>query len=270
VSKIISIDNFEYTSVMSNLRFNLGIISLILILSFPQSTSGFPSQADDFVFTTTDDTVVSLSDFQDKPIVIDWSATWCPLCHNNQDTINSIYNDFVNYTNFITIYYGNSGDDLDDVKAEKGSYPWTYAYDHTNYGAVAGANNADVWILDQNLNLKYSWDYSIVPKADLVSKLSEVIGIVTSAITSETVITTTDTITTTSIVTENNSTFEVETTLTSVSVGTSETIITTESSFSVDADNDLQTFRLLENPLFLGFTVLSSIGLLVVGLSKRA
>ncbi|MCE7733461.1 MAG: hypothetical protein GPJ54_01195, partial [Candidatus Heimdallarchaeota archaeon] len=188
----------------------------------------------------------------------------------NQKIINSVYDDFKNYTNFITISYKGSGDDLNDVIGYQGSYPWFFALDTANYASVAGTQNADVWILDQQLNLIYTWDYAIITKSDFVDKLSQTIGIVTSEITSETVITSTETITSSTIITENNSTITSEMLITSETTFTSETVITTENTISVaDMGNDINTLGLFENSLFLGFISFSIIGVIYIQIAKR-
>lgn len=217
------------------------VISLFLIISILNTTviSGFPAQADDFEFTLTNNNIVKLSDFNDKVIVLDWSASWCPLCKENQKIINSIYSDFKNYTNFITISYKGSGDNLNDVIGYQSSYPWFFALDTENYASIAGTQNADVWILDQQLNSVYTWDYAIITKSDFVDKLSQTIGIVTSEITSET-------------------TF------------TSEMVITTENSISIgDVGDEINTLGLFENSLFLGFLGFSIIGVIYIQIAKR-
>jgi thiol-disulfide isomerase/thioredoxin len=241
-------------------RFALLINSMVIVLIMADisPTVGFPAQSDDFEFTLADGSLAMLSDFQDKPILLDWSASWCPSCDVNKRTIDSLYNDFVNFTNFITISYGGSGDTLAKVNQEKGDYPWTFALDHTNYAGDAGANNADIWILDQNFTLRYSWDYSEVPKLVLAEKLNDVIGIVTSETTSE--VTSTST---TTIITDDS-------TITSETVIISNTTITSLASIDLNTiEDEILPVGLFENPLFVGFVVLSVGGIIFVQIAKR-
>ena len=201
-----------------------------------QSQAAFPVTAEKFDFTLLNGSAANLGDFQDKPIVLDWSASWCSFCKENQKTFNSIYSDFKEYAYFITISYGSSGDDLDDVAEiqSRGNYPWTFALDTEDYSATADTQNADVWILDTDLNIIHSWNHGIVAKVDFSDKLAGVIGEVTSVITSG------------------------DTTITSVN-----------SNPIGEVDDELRTFGLLENPLFLGFIVISVVAIILIGYSKR-
>lgn len=212
------------------------ILAIILMFPIGQSQAAFPETAEKFDFTLLNGSPANLGDYQDKPIVLDWSASWCSFCKENQKTFNSIYNDFKEYAYFITISYGGSGDDLADVAEiqSRGNYPWIFALDTEDYSATADTQNADVWILDTDLNLIHSWNHGIVAKVDFSNKLTEVIGEVTSIITSG------------------------DTTITSVN-----------SNPIGEVDEELRTFGLFENPLFLGFVVISVVAVVFIGISKR-
>ncbi|MFV2016373.1 MAG: hypothetical protein ACC656_13155, partial [Candidatus Heimdallarchaeota archaeon] len=103
-----------------------------------------------------------------------------------------------------------------------------------------------VWILDTNLTIVYSWDYALVGKSDFSNKLSAVIGGITSEVTSEITVTSGDT------------------TFTTTTVST--TVIDNPVS---KVDEEVQTFGLFENPLFVGFLFLTGIGIVYVVFTRR-
>lgn len=212
----------------------LPIILLMSSLSLPIHTSAFPAKSEKFDFTLTNGNVVNLSDFQDKPIVLDWTASWCGLCEENLRVFRSLYDDFKDHANFITLGYARSGDDLALIRDIQNSKPndWNFGFDHTNYADVVGTGNVDIWIMDTELNIVYSWDESIITKSDFSSKLKVVIGEVTSVFTSD------------------------------------DTVITSVVSFE-EYDDELNTFGLLTNTLFLGFLILSSGLVLVTFILKK-
>lgn len=217
-------------------RFKL-FMFIILFLGYPVSSSSdlaFPTKSEKFDFTLTTGQVVNLSEYQDKPILLEWTASWCGLCEENLRVFRSIYDDFKEYAHFITLGYERSGDDLDIIRSIENSktHGWDFGFDHTNYADVAGTANADVWIMDKELNIVHSWDEVIVTKSDLSAKLSDVIGEITSVIT-------TDNIVITSTVSFNNN------------------------------DKEFNTFGLLSNPLFLGFISISSILVVVIIIMKK-
>jgi len=103
----------------------LPLIALIfLFLGYLVSSSSnvsFPAKSEKFDFTLTNGQIVSLSEYQDKPIFIDWTASWCGLCEENLRMFRSIYNDFKNHAHFITLGYERSGDDLDKIRVIENS-----------------------------------------------------------------------------------------------------------------------------------------------------
>ncbi len=208
-----------------------------------------PAQAQtshDFEFTLLDSSVVSLSDYSDKPIILDWSASWCTFCKENQKTFEKMHPEYKNLVEFITISYGGSGDDLSDVKSmkDRGNYNWTFALDHTDYASTVGTQNADIWILDTNRQIVKEWDHAIVGQTTLSNELAKVIGNITSLVTSEVTIT------------SGNTTFVKTTTY------------TTTSSININDDKEINTLGLGDNPIFLGFLGVSAVIAAVIGVLK--
>lgn len=203
----------------------------IIINTF--NVGAFPETVEAIDFTLLNGSITNLSNYQDKPIVLDWTASWCELCKQNLQTFDSIYENYKDYVNFITLGYSRSGDNLDKIKGVQKSFrfPWTFGFDHTDYSEVSGAGNADVWILDENLNIVYSWDQAVVLKSDFIEKLSDVVGEVTTVINSDGI-----NITSTIDLKEEN--------------------------------NEIETFGLLKNPFFIGFVGISSFLVILVIISK--
>ena len=61
------------------------------------------SVAPDFQVTTTENKVVTLSDFKDKPTVIYFWATWCGTCRESLNELKKVYPDYENKVNFLAI-----------------------------------------------------------------------------------------------------------------------------------------------------------------------
>ncbi len=57
----------------------------------------------DFQVTTTENKIVTLSDFEGKPTVIYFWATWCGTCRESLKELKKIYPDYENKINFIAI-----------------------------------------------------------------------------------------------------------------------------------------------------------------------
>lgn len=76
-------------------------ISVVEVDSFTESIS-----VNSFEFTHTNGTILSLSSYSDKPILLEWGASWCSTCHINLATMNELYPEFGNDINFISLSYG--------------------------------------------------------------------------------------------------------------------------------------------------------------------
>ena len=61
------------------------------------------SKAPDFQVTTTENKVVTLNDFKDKPAVLYFWATWCGTCRESLKELKKAYPDYEGKVNFIAI-----------------------------------------------------------------------------------------------------------------------------------------------------------------------
>lgn len=216
----------------------LGFTLGIMIFSGPSTavSSSLNSVRAEFDFQAINGTVIETTVFEGKPIVLDWAASWCGICKSNQRSMNAIYDDYKDFVNFVSISYGRSGDDLDDVKGMKGNYEWTFGLDINNYADVYDVSNGYVWILDENLELYKSFNYTVVSSSELRSELDQLVNPIT--------------ITTTA---SNGST------------------VTVVSKPSVASETPVveDTLNLGDNPLFLGFIGFSIIGIIVYVFLKQ-
>ena len=141
-----------------------------------------------FEFLTTESITESLSNYTEKPILLKWAASWCGVCKLNQNNMKLIYDDYKENVTFITISYGGSNDDLDNVQwmKDRGPYDWLFGLDFDDYASTVGAVNGHMWILNADLTLYQKWGKSIVPIGDLRTTLNGVIGPIVTQISSET------------------------------------------------------------------------------------
>ncbi|MFW9777577.1 MAG: TlpA family protein disulfide reductase [Candidatus Heimdallarchaeota archaeon] len=159
------------------------IVSILLISSShnqlqansPNSVQESFAAISAFDFTLTNGTIVNILNFTDKPILLEWSASWCSICALNHDNIDTIYAEYKDRINFLSISYKGSGDDLSKVISMKGSYEWEFGLDHLNWAQTFNAQNADTWILYSNLTQVIIGDYSLLTVALLRSHLDNVL-----------------------------------------------------------------------------------------------
>ncbi|MHA2272620.1 MAG: TlpA family protein disulfide reductase [Candidatus Hodarchaeales archaeon] len=171
---------------MINKNFPLALKTalLLLVFSFLLGQSATPGASsvtttiEDFSFTKTDDSIVSLYAFSGKPVILEWGASWCSVCKENQETMDELYALYSDSVHFISLSYGGSGDSLSDVARMKndGSYPWTFGLDHTNVASTHQVRNGHLWILDSSFNLVKEWGKSIVQASAIQDELNPLLS----------------------------------------------------------------------------------------------
>lgn len=167
---------------MINKNFQLALKTTLLLLAFSFSlsqsvapgASSVTTTIEDFSFTKTDDSIVSLYAFSGKPVILEWGASWCGVCKDNQETMGELYALYGDSVHFISLSYGGSGDSLSDVSRMKndGSYTWTFGLDHTNVASTHQVRNGFLWILDSSFNLVKEWRYSIVQASAIQNEVN--------------------------------------------------------------------------------------------------
>lgn len=61
------------------------------------------SKAPQFSLTATDGTTVSIGNYSGKPVYINFFTTWCPICSEEQSTLNRVFGETQNNVQFIGI-----------------------------------------------------------------------------------------------------------------------------------------------------------------------
>ena len=144
-----------------------------------QDTVTIQATVSNFEFQRTDEVTRSLSNYAEKQlIVIHWGASWCPICKTNNAAIASIYSKYTNDVNFLSINYGKSGDDLDDVVDDKGTYQWDFGLDVNDYAGSTEISpkprNAHTWVIkSSNLEVVKIWSYQRVSSSQLSNEIDK-------------------------------------------------------------------------------------------------
>jgi thiol-disulfide isomerase/thioredoxin len=131
-----------------------------------------------FSFTLVEGEVTDLSDYTGKPLVIEWGASWCDICKENQKSVQALYQVYKDDVNFLSLSYGGSGDsasEYGEIKTTRG-YPWQFGVDHTNFASTVGVNTGTVWILNDVLNLEKEWLHQLVPANSIAETLNAILG----------------------------------------------------------------------------------------------
>lgn len=158
------------------------IVILVSLVGLSNSTNASPQTMTGIVpfdFITVDGEEENLGDYTDKPIILEWGASWCPICKQNQENVQAVHELYGDVVNFISLSYYGSEDTLDEIKTmqERGPYNWTFGIDHTNNASKYNTRNGYVWILDEDLELVRSWNYTIVPVSQLREGVESVLPV---------------------------------------------------------------------------------------------
>lgn len=149
------------------------------LLSQEKKNSTFKyTKISSFEIKLTNSTTIGLQDYTNKPIVLNWGASWCPICKANLVTMNNIYDSAKPYFNFLTVSYGGSGDKLNDIIGLKniGPYGWDFGLDSSDAASTFKVTNGYLWILNTNLELVAKWNYTIVPQDQLVNAMNNLLS----------------------------------------------------------------------------------------------
>ncbi len=137
----------------------------------------------DFQFQLVNGTIINLDSYSGKPIILDWAASWCPICKSNQKNMKLLYPKYSDYVNFLSISYGSSGDNLAAVKKmqQDGHYLWDFGLDINKVSNTYGTTNGYVWIIDSSLNLVKSFNYTIVTRGQMEEVLKTLVTLPTTS-----------------------------------------------------------------------------------------
>ena len=137
----------------------------------------------DFQFEDTDGNTRSISEYTTQEfLLLHWGASWCGLCKSNNAAIGSLYSQgtFENEVTYLSLSYGGSGDDLDDVIEDKSNYKWDFGLDINNYAAETEVSpsprNAHTWIVNQNMEVVHIWSYQTVSSNQIKEKINALLN----------------------------------------------------------------------------------------------
>ena len=147
------------------------LLAVFIILLLSQTNSIYSDNSTiDFSFQTTDSEEKSIRDFYDKPLVIEWAASWCNACKKNQEAINEIYLDFIDDINFVSISVSISEDTIDDVKRMKQNrnYNWTFGLDINRVSVKYQVFNGYTWLVDTSGQILERWNGTLISAEILI------------------------------------------------------------------------------------------------------
>ncbi len=147
------------------------------------TTIGSDALKADFQFQLINSTKLKLDAYSGKPIILDWAASWCTICEANQKNMKALYPKYSDYVNFLSISYGNSGDDLAAVSnmKQKGGFQWDFGLDINKLSNTYKTTNGYVWVLDSSLNVVKTFNYTIVSQSQMEDALNALVTLPTTA-----------------------------------------------------------------------------------------
>ena len=127
-----------------------------------------------FQFQLTDSSIASTADYNDgKVILIDWAASWCPVCKANQVVMRNLYPEYSATVSFLSISTSET-DTIELMTEMKASKEWDFALDNVErYSNVVGASNGHTWILNSDLTLFKSWGKLALTKDTIANTLND-------------------------------------------------------------------------------------------------
>jgi thiol-disulfide isomerase/thioredoxin len=114
-------------------------IAIIIVVTLPPAgtaNSGnlggkLSPNAKGFTLLDTEGNTHSLDDYTGKPILLDFTASWCTYCHVQAPEVIRLHND---YKNEVTVLSINIGEDTRTAQSNKDSdgCPWPFLVDQSN------------------------------------------------------------------------------------------------------------------------------------------
>ena len=170
------------------IKMKMKLLAVFIILLLSQTNSIYSDNSTiDFSFQTTDSEEKSIRDFYDKPLVIEWAASWCNACKKNQEAINEIYLDFIDDINFVSISVSISEDTIDDVKRMKQNrnYNWTFGLDINRVSIKYQVFNGYTWLVDTSGQILERWNGTLISAEILIESFERNLQITNGKYSSE-------------------------------------------------------------------------------------
>ena len=122
-----------------------------------------------------DEKPVMLSSFFDKPLVLNFWATWCGPCKSEMPGFNRLYDKYNDKVNFVML---NVSDDRKTVKEfiEKNSYSFPVYYDDTQIAAYTyGASSIPLTLVIHEGGEVYGYQIGVLPEDALEGAIKAVL-----------------------------------------------------------------------------------------------
>ena len=117
------------------------------------------SSAPNFTLTDIDGNSITLTDYQGKPVLLDFFATWCQPCMNEIPILKTIKDQFLTELVIISISVDPTTDTVANLQSFRNSYnvTWTVVRDTKNiYDAYNVTAIPTIYIIDKDGNVRYS------------------------------------------------------------------------------------------------------------------
>ena len=137
----------------------LAILAVVIAASAAQLAMG--SVAPDFKLYDLSGTLHKLSNHkgQAKAIVLIWFGSQCPVCHNYEQRVQALRNDFAGKGVVLYAINSNAGESADAIRAHQRAANLTFTVLKDHHNTVADSYHAvatpEAFVLDTDLRLRY-------------------------------------------------------------------------------------------------------------------
>lgn len=129
----------------------------------------------DVEFFDADGNAVMLSDFFDKPVVLNFWATWCGPCKSEMPGFDRLYNKYKDKVNFVMLNVSDSEETVADFLEENG-YGFPVYFDKTQIAAYTyGASSIPLTFVMYKGGEVYGYQMGVLPEDALEEALNTVL-----------------------------------------------------------------------------------------------
>lgn len=132
--------------------------------------------APDVEFYDINGNSVMLSDFFDKPLVLNFWATWCGPCKSEMPGFNRLYEQYKDRVNFVLVNVSDSEKTVSDFLEENG-YSFPSYFDKTQIASYTyGASSIPLTFIMYKGGEIYGYRMGVLPEEALEKALKTVLG----------------------------------------------------------------------------------------------
>ena len=129
----------------------------------------------DVEFYDADGNAVKLSDFFDKPLVLNFWATWCGPCKSEMPGFDRLYDKYKDRVNFVMLNVSDSEEDVADFLEENG-YGFPVYFDKTQIASYTyGASSIPLTFVMYKGGEIYGYQMGVIPEDALEEALKTVL-----------------------------------------------------------------------------------------------